>query len=88
MPPTRTAPPSRPPPFRRSLELAGWAAASGWGYDDVLEAYWAELVPPTGTAASLRVGPEHLLVTVPALAAAVSRLAGCREQEAYLALVA
>lgn len=70
--------------FRRPLALAGWSASS-WGYDDVFESYWAEL---DGTAGTVRVGPEGLLVTVGALAGAVARAAGCREPEAYLALSA
>jgi hypothetical protein len=79
-------------PFRRPLAIVGWAEGSRWGYDDVLEAYWAELVPVHGDRGPgggvRRVGPEHLLVTVPGLAAAVARLAGCDERDAYLALVA
>lgn len=74
-------------PFLRPLAMAGWAEGSQWGYDAVLEAYWAELVPPPGRAGGLRVGPEHLLLTVGTLAAALARLAGCAEHEAYLALV-
>lgn len=32
-------------PFLRPVVLTGWSSRSAWGYDDVLECYWAELWP-------------------------------------------
>lgn len=73
--------------FRRSLALAGWSADSVWGYDDVYECYWVELRTVAGRR-DVRIGPEGLLVTLGALAAAVASAAGCPADEAYLALTA
>ncbi len=73
------------PSFRRTLSIPGWSPDSAWGYDDVFECYWAELLGPGG---GRRIGPERLLVTLGSLSGAVARAAGCPQQEAYLALTA
>ena len=77
-------------PFRRPVRLEGWAAGSAWGYDAVLECYWAELVPVHDTACAevVRIGPEHLLTTVTGLARAVAFATGAGDTDAYLALTA
>ncbi|MDO8120448.1 hypothetical protein Q6346_03865 [Isoptericola sp. b490] len=71
--------------FRRRLALPGWSSASEWGYDEVFECYWAEL-RADGVSVPVRIGPESLLVTLGALAGAVSGLTGCLTDDAYLAL--
>lgn len=77
--------PSSRSPFERVALVPGWAAAR-WGYDGVLECFWAELVDPRGEV--VRIGPEHLLTTVTALARALALSARVPEEEAYLALTA
>lgn len=72
-------------PFERSVRVPGWAA-SRWGYDGTLECFWAELVADGGEV--VRIGPEHLLPSVPALARAVAFSADLGEDDAYLALTA
>lgn len=74
----------RAEPFVRRLPLAGWSPSS-WGYDPSLECFWAELRPDDG-AAPLRIGPDHLIVTLPGLARAVARTARVPDAAAYLAL--
>ena len=98
MSPTATRPAARPGheplpgqgrprrPFTRSFLLPGREPGS-WGFDGVLECYWAELPAPAGGGA-VRVGPEHLLTTVPALARALAREAGAGDLDVYLALTA
>ena len=73
--------------FRRRLPLAGWAADSAWGYDEVFECYWVELRRAPGRP-DVRIGPEGLLVTLGTLAHALAGAAGCPPDEAYLALTA
>lgn len=81
--------------FVRSLPLPGWAAST-WGYDAGLESFWAELRPAgaPGVAgvpappAPVRIGPDHLIATVPALAWAVARTARVPQPAAYAALTA
>lgn len=73
-------------PFERPIAVPGWPA-SRWGYDVALECFWAELGDgPAGHV--VRIGPEHLLTTVPALARAVGHVAGVDGDVAYLALTA
>lgn len=71
--------------FERAARVPGWDA-SRWGYDAVLECFWAELARPGGEV--VRIGPEHLLTTVPALARAVALRARLDWTAAYLALTA
>ncbi len=71
--------------FVRPARVPGWAA-SRWGYDVTLECFWAELVAEGGEV--VRIGPEHLLTTVPALARAVALRGHVGEADAYLALTA
>ena len=78
-------------PFRRPVRLEGWSTGSAWGYDPVLECYWAELVRVPDAAAVpdvVRIGPEHLLTTVTGLARAVAFATGAGDGDAYLALTA
>lgn len=72
-------------PFERVARVPGFAG-SRWGYDGVLECFWAELVAPGGEV--VRIGPEHLLTTVPALARAVAHRGHVDPAQAYLALTA
>ena len=77
--------------FERDLVLAGWAPWSRWGYDDVLECYWARLWRPARPASEepdAVIGPEHLVGTVSGLARAVAWEAQVTDTEAYLALIA
>lgn len=71
--------------FERPARVPGWDA-SRWGYDVRLECFWAELARPGGDV--VRIGPEHLLTTVPALARAVADRARLDWTAAYLALTA
>ncbi len=76
-------------PFTRPLPLDGWSGDSRWGWDAAFESFWAELGRPDPLPVEpIHVGPEHLLVTVPALAAVVAAAAGCRADEVLLALSA
>ncbi|WP_182111273.1 MULTISPECIES: hypothetical protein [unclassified Actinotalea] len=74
------------PPFERPTAVPGWRA-SRWGYDPALECYWAELARDADGRV-LRLGPERLLTTVPALARAVGHVTGVGDDVAYLALTA
>lgn len=85
------------PAFSRALDLPGWDGGSTWGYDAELECYWVELrrgsaTPSVGAVrqgdASLRIGPEHLITTVPGLARAMAFAVEVADVEAYLALTA
>jgi hypothetical protein len=71
--------------FAHVLTLAGWSGR--WGYDAVLECYWAELWPPDGDG-HLLIGAEHLVPTMSGLARAVSVRSGVPDVEAYLAMTA
>ena len=80
--------PRRSRPFVRPLTLPGWSPSS-WGYDARLECFWAELRPEqAGGAGVLRIGPDHLITTVPGLARALARTAGVQQAAAYRALTA
>ena len=75
--------------FARGLSLAGWDGGSTWGYDAVLECYWADLRragDASGDEASLVIGPEHLISTITGLARAVAFAVEVADVEAYLAL--
>ena len=73
--------------FARGVALPGWSAGSRWGYDAVLECYWADLLPDDG-APDVQIGPEHLLSTVTGLARAVAVRLGVGDDDVYLALTA
>lgn len=77
---------TRATPFVRPLALGGRATGARWGFDPTLECYWAELTAPDGTR--VRVGPEHLIVTVDGLSRAIAHAARLAPDEAYLALTA
>ena len=75
--------------FSRALVLPGWAGASAWGYDPVLEGYWVELWDGDDVAGpGLRIGAEHLIGTVSGLARALAHELELDAVEAYLALTA
>jgi hypothetical protein len=77
--------------FRRHLDLPGWSADSTWGYDEVYECYWVEMVRSCAAcpcAQVIRIGPESLVVTVGGLADALAGALGCPAGDAYLALPA
>jgi hypothetical protein len=87
--------------FARHLRLAGWSDASRWGYDPVLECYWAELWPVeahgscdvarpdvAGPGGDVHIGPEHLIGTVTGLARAVAFAVEVADRDVYLALTA
>ena len=79
------------PAFARELDLTGWEGGSTWGYDSVLECYWAELRRSgVGSEAEphLRIGPEHLISTMSGLARAVAFAVEVADVDAYLALTA
>lgn len=78
---------TRSVPFERSLVVDGWSGRSRWGFDVVLECYWAELWPADDGPA-VRVGSEHLITTLEGLCRALAREARVRADEAYLALTA
>jgi hypothetical protein len=71
--------------FVHALTLPGWSGR--WGYDALLECYWAELWPPDG-AGRLLISSEHLVPTMSGLARAVSARAGVPHVDAYLAMTA
>lgn len=73
--------------FARGVALPGWSAGSRWGYDAVLECYWADLLPDEGVQ-DVRIGPEHLLGTMSGLARAVALRLGVRDDDVFLALTA
>jgi hypothetical protein len=85
-------------PFTRPLALRGWSVDSAWGYDPVLECYWADLrpaaLPPHAAAEApprlepVVIGPEHLISTVTGLARAVAFAAQVGDRDVYLALTA
>lgn len=79
-------------PFARGLVLSGWSERSAWGYDPVLECYWAELWRDAGPEPDLtpdvRIGPEHLITTVTGLARVMAFTAEVADEAAYLALTA
>lgn len=75
--------------FARGLRIPGWDGGSSWGYDAVLECYWADLRRADEGApgeASVRIGPEHLISTVTGLARAVAFAVEVADVEVYLAL--
>lgn len=71
--------------FEKPLMLPGWAGTARWGYDAVLECYWAEA--DHEAVGTVRIGPEHLLVTLGSLARTIAAALGLTDQEAYLALL-
>ena len=74
--------------FARDLVLPGWSRRSSWGYDVELECYWVELWRDEEPGPRVRIGPEHLISTVPALARAMAFALEVAEVDAYLALTA
>ena len=85
-------------PFDRHIDLPGWSPASRWGYDAVLECFWAELLADESDGAAVRIGAaqngavrigaEHLIPTLTGLARAVAFAAEIGDGEVYLALTA
>jgi hypothetical protein len=75
--------------FTRDVDLPGWSEQSIWGYDEVLERYWAQLWRDEDRLDEPRIWitSYHLLPTVVALARVMAGLVGIGEDEAYLALV-
>lgn len=71
--------------FVRDGVLPGWSAR--WGFDPVLEGYWAELLRDGGGPA-VRISADHLITTVAGLARAVAFATAVPDTEAYLALTA
>lgn len=74
--------------FTRDLSLPGWSSRSAWGYDVELECYWVELWCEDDPQRRVRIGPEHLISTVPALARALAFTIEVADVDAYLALTA
>ncbi|NTW39135.1 MAG: hypothetical protein HGA44_04480 [Cellulomonadaceae bacterium] len=76
-------------PFSRGVVLPGWSDRSRWGYDAVLECYWVEMRGAAGAGTPpVRIGSEHLLTTIAALARALARAADVEDADAFLALTA
>lgn len=81
--------PGRRTAFACDLTLAGWSSRSTWGYDAVLECYWAELWRDgDGAVPTVRISPEHLISTVSGLARVMAFALEVGDDEAYLALTA
>lgn len=75
-------------PVVHCVELPGWSVRSGWGYDPRLESLWCELWRPGEADPTVRVGPEQLVASVPALARVVARRVGLEEDVVFVALTA
>ena len=75
--------------FTRDVDLPGWSGQSVWGYDELLECYWANLWRDDDQVDAPRVAISsyHLIPTPNALARVVADLLGIDDDEAYLALV-
>ena len=75
--------------FKRDVDLPGWSEQSIWGYDELLECFWAELWRDEDRfdAPRIWISSYHLIPTVSALARVMADLIGMGQDEAYLALV-
>ena len=75
--------------FKRDVDLPGWSEQSIWGYDEMLECFWAEFWRDDDRFDEPRIWISscHLILTVSALACVMSDLIGMGRGEAYLALV-
>ncbi|MGV8968727.1 MAG: hypothetical protein ACOH2F_20910 [Cellulomonas sp.] len=75
--------------FTRVLELTGCSGQSVWGYDDLLECYWAQLWRDDDRFDEPRISISsyHLLPTVTAPARVVGDRVGIDDDQAWLALV-
>ena len=82
-PPGRSA---RHPATSWELRGPGLADGSRWGYDDVLECWWAEVWDEQGRGA--RIGPDHLIPTIDGLVRALSWVVDRSPDDLYLALTA
>lgn len=75
--------------FTKDFDLPGWSEQSVWGYDDLLECYWANLWRDDDRfdAPRVAISSYHLIPTLSALARVIADLLGIDDAEAYLALV-
>ncbi|EYR63160.1 hypothetical protein N866_02495 [Actinotalea ferrariae CF5-4] len=73
-------------PVSRRLDLPGWSPRSRWGWDPLLECFWAELVPCSPDHDVLDVPREHLLPTLTALARVLAARSGTDEGVVFVAL--
>ncbi|MGV8966667.1 MAG: hypothetical protein ACOH2F_10355 [Cellulomonas sp.] len=75
--------------FTRVLELPGWSGQSVWGYDELLECYWAQLWRDDDRFDEPRISISciHLLPTEAALARVVADRVGIDDDRAWLALI-
>jgi hypothetical protein len=78
-----------PRAFTRDFDLPGWSRQSGWGYDELLECYWANLWRDDDRFDSPRIAISsyHLIPTPTALARVIADYLGIDDAKAYLALV-
>lgn len=71
--------------FRRQAFLGDGSCPVVWGYDAVLESYWARA---RGARADvLEISPDALVATVPALVRALVRATGMGEADVFDALI-
>lgn len=70
------------------MALHGWSDRSRWGYDDVLESFWAELWLEGADAPAVLVGTGHLIPTLGGLARAIAWAGDVPPDDAFLALTA
>ncbi|MGV8968722.1 MAG: hypothetical protein ACOH2F_20885 [Cellulomonas sp.] len=75
--------------FTRVLGLPGWSGQSVWGYDELLECYWAQLWRDDGRFDEpwISISSYHLLPTVAVLARVLADRVGIDDDRAWLALI-
>lgn len=71
--------------FRRLTSLGDGSRHVVWGYDAVLESYWASA--DGAQADGLEISPDALVATVPALVRALVRSTGMEEADVFGALI-
>ena len=75
--------------FTRDVDLPGWSGQSVWGYDELLECYWANLWRDDDQvdAPRIAISSYHLIPTPNALARVIADHLGIDDDEAYRAMV-
>ncbi|HEY8722184.1 hypothetical protein [Pengzhenrongella sp.] len=75
--------------YTRDFDLPGWSEQSIWGYDELLESFWAQLWRDEDRfdAPRISISSYHLIPTIPALARVIADQLGINEGEACLALL-
>lgn len=75
--------------FSREFDLPGWSEQSIWGFDEMLECYWASRWRDADRfdAPRVSISPFHLVPTLNALARVIAEQLGIDDDDAYLALV-